>query len=1462
MADSFERRALAKNRDNFSEKTKNQIAKRAGWLCSFPSCRAHTVGATADGNGEINIGIAAHICAAAPGGPRYKEDMLRDDRSSPDNGIWLCQNHAKIIDSDAAQYTADLLRGWKKQAEAESLRRVVRGEAASAPVVVTDADLTARLRAAATKDLDVFKATAKWPRSSVPLTLEVEDFKEPVTTDALARVVTTLDDLILVAGPGMGKTTTLFQIAAGVLKNASGVALVVLLNEWATEGATLLESILKRPAFAGISEADFRKAAAQPGIVLLLDGWNELDADARKRARMQANALKAELTELGLVVSARKPRNQALDIPFSGKRVNLLPLSEDQQIQIARSVRGDEGAELLDRAWRTAGVRELVTIPLYLTALLDLPKGTPFPTTKEEVLRHFVTAHEKDPDRAEALHAVLEDFQQDYLDGLAAFATSTSNTAIAFTNARRSVSDTATMLVNNGQITTKPGPNAVLDVLVSSHVLMRAGDTPGVSFQHQQFQEYYASHSVERRILAEIDDPVRREILKAGIFNFPAWEEAILFAVERMSRDDAAHRAACSKAILAAFEVDPILAAEMIFRSTDDVWAQIAAPIQALVKRWHAAGKVDRAFRFMLTSGRAEFFDAVWPLISDKNEQTSLRALRNCKRFRPSILGKDAASRIKALAEEPRSVLLHEIASHSGADGLDLATAVAKDDPSPEVKASVIGALAFRRADRHVAEILRNANDKTFDLVCRRSLIDVVDDGEVRKGIEAARRRLAAEQNSVEDRLRLIAYPEGQEDHSAELTKIVSTMEINKKQDAAVQLLYAARNRYSRAIADGLLVRVRAGLKLFYGADDILASAGFIVEDEAVFQLALAYPAADDQRADAAASVLGPRAVGKMIDALLELAPRVRADQAASKAYSALSQRIEHTPGISLVEAIVQRSANFTSEQMARLAPLLSRGRNENDDRSRPFDAEGQRAVQGLIEDWGRRLLDSSDAQRWHKAAIATLASHFPDPRLLPLMKEMNDDNLRRYREFRVQAEADGWRNTDAVHEARMPLTTEYQRAFLAIKTPETAALMREYLEDEHFGALAARVLEDQWHAVNEPPKVGRFLGGVDWSDVEAKRKARGANPTATCEEAEAILATIERLIADDTTEKQHRLAVSLGITALRLPHGQRDETIRKLISFAPRDGHDSARSDLLLSLVLSGEEIDVADVNRGIAETLEAAVKDAWILTQSDGWSLRVWLQLVPFVNRPLDALPVVLGLPAAQCEPYALRDMVRSFRDSPSPQAEDFLFQLAEADPRFYHLHEWRDSVMALETLSSARRLVDLLANGVFAGKSSSDDYHFVKQLGGLLSVHPDLRRHVYSLLKNGATSNGLIMLAGAVAQNPDEDGLLLLVKCEQRGRSFADWRTIENAVTEHVRVDGHSNAYNVVPVPAAELRRQLFAMTTDGSPKDVAARWLTRIDVVRDEYGLPEGEPRHPDLASGRAWPIMNPDPEAAD
>ena len=84
--------------------------------CSCPDCRLPTAGPDAD-DGVTNIGVAAHISAASPGGPRYDETLTPERRSDISNGIWLCQTHAKLIDDDELIYTRSVLRDWKDTAE-------------------------------------------------------------------------------------------------------------------------------------------------------------------------------------------------------------------------------------------------------------------------------------------------------------------------------------------------------------------------------------------------------------------------------------------------------------------------------------------------------------------------------------------------------------------------------------------------------------------------------------------------------------------------------------------------------------------------------------------------------------------------------------------------------------------------------------------------------------------------------------------------------------------------------------------------------------------------------------------------------------------------------------------------------------------------------------------------------------------------------------------------------------------------------------------------------------------------------------------------------------------------------------------------------------------------------------------------------------------------------------------------
>ena len=114
---------MSNRRDDFSAQVKRTLAERVGYLCSNPSCARPTIGPEGRTKDKSrSVGIAAHIAAASPGGPRYVVEQTSEERSSIDNGIWLCQDCARKIDENDSVYTREELHYWKKTAEQRAER--------------------------------------------------------------------------------------------------------------------------------------------------------------------------------------------------------------------------------------------------------------------------------------------------------------------------------------------------------------------------------------------------------------------------------------------------------------------------------------------------------------------------------------------------------------------------------------------------------------------------------------------------------------------------------------------------------------------------------------------------------------------------------------------------------------------------------------------------------------------------------------------------------------------------------------------------------------------------------------------------------------------------------------------------------------------------------------------------------------------------------------------------------------------------------------------------------------------------------------------------------------------------------------------------------------------------------------------------------------------------------------------
>ncbi len=132
---------MSKTPSEFTENTKEVLARRAGQRCSNPSCGRPTSVAHTDANRAIMLGEAAHIFGKNPGSKRFDPNMTDEQRGSITNGIWLCSTCHKLIDTDEAKYKSAILFSWKSENEKQILESAISKQTVKNPALIPVLDL-------------------------------------------------------------------------------------------------------------------------------------------------------------------------------------------------------------------------------------------------------------------------------------------------------------------------------------------------------------------------------------------------------------------------------------------------------------------------------------------------------------------------------------------------------------------------------------------------------------------------------------------------------------------------------------------------------------------------------------------------------------------------------------------------------------------------------------------------------------------------------------------------------------------------------------------------------------------------------------------------------------------------------------------------------------------------------------------------------------------------------------------------------------------------------------------------------------------------------------------------------------------------------------------------------------------------------------------------------------------------
>jgi hypothetical protein len=198
-----------------------------------------------------------------------------------------------------------------------------------------------------------------------------------------------------------------------------------------------------------------------------------------------------------------------------------------------------------------------------------------------------------------------------------------------------------------------------------------------------------------------------------------------------------------------------------------------------------------------------------------------------------------------------------------------------------------------------------------------------------------------------------------------------------------------------------------------------------------------------------------------------------------------------------------------------------------------------------------------------------------------------------------------------------------------------------------------------------------------------------------------------------------------------------------------------------------------------------------------------------------------------------------------------------LAERTPGLLREYEWYRSLLAQWDADSLE-LLEAVAAGKYGSPSDikAGGYRLPGEVARLLKEKHDGEDLLIARFEEASSGSQKAFLASVICEFATTRSFLALandpVGRQTAKRQFHDTLTELTYRKNPLSPDG--STYELVPVDATQLRQALFRLTLADDPDTAsfALSCLEKIDELRDEYGSIDTEPRHPDIATGRAWP----------
>lgn len=1224
--------------------------------------------------------------------------------------------------------------------------------------------------------------------------------------------------IVIEGDPGIGKTSLLWNLARELPKlDDQAATIYVSLPEWAVGDGDLFTFIMARRGFSPpLNSHHLRLLAIHGRLTLLLDGWNELSGARLDKAATELGILHREYPLLGLLVATRSVAHAPpLD---RGLTLEAKHLSDQQRATLVRERLPEDADAFLDHLYQTPALDDITRIPLYLVVALDLAASGIPADSRESLIARAV-------DKVDRSHGhdlrALEDHHRLFLQSLAVRMFE-AGIHLPREMAKETIWSELQPLQEQQGGCRQLGSYDVLELLIGHHLVVAADGN--VRFQHQLFQEWFASLHVER--LARQASNLR------PIINSVHWEEAVGFAVERLAKSDPR---AAAELISQALEVEPVFAASLVRRGGDATWEHVGNRFQEFARTWHHPGSLDRAVTFMIATGRPEFADIISPFFASTDQGIQLEALRRVSPLPSTCLGAGWREWYATLPKEVRNTLANATRFDPPTFAVDMASA----ETDPEIVTEIVENLDFWGAGRQVRAILDVANDAVWDVIVRRNLENCDEPRYLDRRHTYLLQRQMTETDPIR-RFNVLRRLEkfGGDEMTAWLAASISDDTLPFNSQEAWELL-------SRATAqDPVGVGNRWILRASRGEDIWLPSGDLPLTPDAAHQALLAawlleHAADGDIGEHHGIRLLDAEALKPLCEAYLHGTFEGR------KLWSARPE--------ALTEAVTACSPNNAEGAADLLSLLAAHGRIEREDERLSLPADLSKALRTRIHAW-LDLPGDLEATRSLRAEAALVLGRIGAVEDIGLIARFLFDELDATGD--IQARFLEWhRSGQKGPDPRViRYLQHYHEAAAALHCREMADVMISALPYRVFAADAARVLlsfhnQEELAEGRRPPY--RDNGIPDFALAAERQIARQPVPhrPAAHRYAAAILDQANQWRHDTSDRRNADLASELAAIAAGLSFGDRYTDILDGLRLTAGNGYSTPYG--YTRLILAGERPPVEPIIAGYDAVL--ATPDH----EQKTWQAHEWLKVMAFSDHPSEAFNRI----QADRQDYRLSRILDFLAHVPGPEATHFLINLAITTPSIAGNDAWQHAMGGRRGEDVGLAMLGALSNPDMCSRIEPRAIHnpYINAIAVHALAHSSVRALLLTQLKTPPSSHARPRLAAiveSICEQAKDDGVLLAaldLLPDQRGR--ATWGALEKAIEYRSvwREPIGENSYRLVPSAAPELRARLLDMVhNDAARAQCATYFLTRIDKWRDEYGTPNDEPRHPNLDSGLTWP----------